>query len=99
MAVALGGRSPDAATAALMGEFYKRLWDEKLAPIEAPLQAQLAVYRADPKQFADMARRDPGLGDTDFDKTTTVIEKTPINKDGKNPPVVRAAWSLSGPGR
>src|SRR5262249_12516210 len=87
---------PDAATAALMGEFYRHLWDEKnpLPPIEALRQAQLAVYRADPKQFADMARRGPGLGDTDFDKATKVIEKAPINKDGKNPPVVWAAWSL-----
>lgn len=92
---------PDAATAALMGEFYRHLWDEKnpLPPIEALRQAQLAVYRADPKQFAEMARRGPGLGDTDFDKATKVIEKAPINKSGKNPPVVWAAWSLSGPGR
>jgi CHAT domain-containing protein len=90
---------PDAATAALMGEFYRNLWDAGLPPIEALRRAQLAVYRADPKQFADLARRGPGLGDEDFDKVMKVIEKSPINKNGKNPPIVWAAWALSGPGR
>ncbi|MBA4192269.1 MAG: hypothetical protein C0467_30230 [Planctomycetaceae bacterium] len=90
---------PDAATAALMGEFYCALWDEKLPPILALQKAQLAIYRADPKQFADMARRGPGLGDADLDKTAKLIGKTPINKDGKNSPAVWAAFTLSGIGR
>ncbi|MCE9563796.1 MAG: CHAT domain-containing protein [Planctomycetes bacterium] len=90
---------PDAATAALMGEFYRNLWEENLSPVVALQKAQLAIYRADSKQFADMARRGPGLGDADLDKTAKVIGKTPINKDGKNPPVIWAAFSLSGPGR
>lgn len=35
----------DDATAALMTLFYRNLWEEKLPPIEALRQAQLAVYR------------------------------------------------------
>ena len=47
---------PDAATAALMGEFYRALWDDKLPPLLALQKAQLAVYRADPRQFQELAR-------------------------------------------
>jgi CHAT domain-containing protein/Tfp pilus assembly protein PilF len=84
----------DAATAALMGEFYKALWDDKLEPVFALQKAQLAVYRADPKKFRELARRGPGWGDKDFDP-----DKLHINADGKNSPVLWAAFTLSGPGR
>jgi CHAT domain-containing protein len=84
----------DAATAALMGEFYRALWDDKLEPVFALQKAQLAVYRADPKNFREMARRGLGWGDKPFDP-----DKLHINDDGKNSPALWAAFTLSGPGR
>lgn len=88
----------DAPTAALMGEFYRALWTEKLPPVLALQKAQLAVYRADPKQFREMVLRGPGMGDKNFD-AAKVIGRLPINPNGKNPPVLWAAFILSGPGR
>jgi CHAT domain-containing protein len=94
-------RVPDAATAALMGEFYRALWDDGLPPVLALQQAQLAVYRADSKQFAELAVRGLGVGDKDYDAAQVVIAKAPLSPDGRgqNPPVVWAAFMLSGPGR
>ena len=89
---------PDAATAALMGQFYKALWDDKLPPVLALQKAQLAVYRADPKQFQEMALRGIGLGDKDFDRAK-ILKAAPVRAGGKNPPVLWAAFTLSGPGR
>lgn len=90
---------PDAATAALMGEFYMALWDDGLPPVLALQKAQLAVYRADSKTFAEMALRGPGMGDKDFDAAKAAVGKLPVGPGGRNPPVVWAAWTLSGPGR
>jgi CHAT domain-containing protein len=92
---------PDAATAALMGEFYRALWDDGLPPVLALQKAQLAIYRADPKQFTEMASRGVGPGDKNYDAVKAAIAKAPLSPDGKgkNPPVVWAAFSLSGPGR
>ncbi len=63
----------DAATAALMGEFYRRLWDDKhpMPPVEGIRQAQLEVYKANREQLAAMAMRnglrDLAPGDKNFD--------------------------------
>jgi CHAT domain-containing protein len=89
----------DLATAALMGEFYRRLWAEKdpLPPIEALRQAQLAVMLADPKEFKAMAMRGIGKGE---------VKSPDVRPDGGglegrkvNPPACWAAFTLSGPGR
>jgi CHAT domain-containing protein len=88
----------DDATAALMGEFYRRLWDPKnpLPPIEALRQAQLAVMRADPKQFGAMAGRGIGKGG----EVPALLPEAGRPAGGKvNPPGYWAAFTLSGPGR
>lgn len=83
----------DDATAALMAEFYRRLWDpdRPLPPAEALRQAQLAVRRADPKGFRAMANRGVGKGDV---KAADV----PV-AGAANPPAYWAGFVLSGPGR
>ncbi len=81
-----------------MGEFYRALWDDKLPPVLALQKAQLAVYRADPQQFKEMALRGVGLGDKDFD-SAKVLKAAPVNVGGRNPAVLWAAFTLSGPGR
>lgn len=87
----------DQATAALMGEFYRQLWDLKQPPIEALRQAQLAVYRANPKDFKALALRGVGKGDI---KDPDIPVVGPPLTDGKtNPPALWAAFSLSGIGR
>jgi CHAT domain-containing protein len=89
----------DDATAALMGEFYRRLWDDKnpLPPIEALRQAQLTVMRADPKDFKAMAMRSVGMGDVK-DPNIPVVGP-PMTSGKTNPPALWAAFTLSGPGR
>jgi CHAT domain-containing protein len=89
----------DLATAALMGEFYRRMWAERGAvpPIEALRQAQLAVMRADPKEFKAMAARGIGKGDVKDDGRQEDDGPPPGGK--VNPPVYWAAFTLSGPGR
>lgn len=84
----------DIATAALMSEFYRQLWEKNLPPVEALHQAQLAVYRADAKKFAEMAKRGLEVGDKNLDKF-------PIAADpkGRNHPALWAAFILSGDGR
>jgi CHAT domain-containing protein len=90
----------DAATAALMGEFYRRLWDEKnpLPPLEALRQAQLSVMRARPEHFGAMAARAPGKGDVK-DPSVTPEAGRPTAGGTRNPPAYWAAFTLSGPGR
>jgi CHAT domain-containing protein len=90
----------DDATAALMGEFYRRLWAQKgsLSPLEALRQAQLAVMRADPKEFKAMAVR--GVGKGEVKDPNLVPEVGRPRAGGKvNAPVYWAAFTLSGPGR
>lgn len=86
---------PDRSTAALMGEFYRNLWEKNLPPVEALRQAQLAVFRADPKQFRDMVLRGIGGGKADI---TGVPELAADPKAG-NHPRLWAAFTISGLGR
>jgi CHAT domain-containing protein len=81
-----------------MAEFYRALWEDKLPPVLALQKAQLAVYRADPRQFQAMASRGFGVGDKDLD-AGRVIRATPVREGGRNPAVLWAAFTLSGPGR
>jgi tetratricopeptide (TPR) repeat protein/CHAT domain-containing protein len=87
----------DAATAALMGAFYRALWDDRLPPILALQRAQLAVYRADPGQFRELALRGFGPGDKNLDAAKVV--PAAVQSGGRNPPVLWAAFTLSGAGR
>ena len=90
-------RVPDAATAALMGEFYRNLWDKDMRPAEALRQAQLKVYRSDPQQFKDLVSRGIGVGKTPLSAVPELIDpKDP--KSGVHPKQW-AAFTLSGPGR
>ncbi len=89
---------PDAATAALMGEFYKALWEEGLPPVLALRKAQLAVYKADAKQFETMVLRSPVPCGKNFDDVK-VAPPVAANANGRNPPLWWAAFTLSGPGR
>lgn len=87
----------DDATAALMGEFYRQLWDLKQPPIEALRQAQLAVYRVDPTDFKAMALR--GVGKGDIKNPDVPVVGPPMTGGKTNPPALWAAFSLSGIGR
>src|SRR5262249_15929365 len=85
----------DQATAALMALFYQNLWEKNLPPIEALRQAQLAIYRH-PDKIAELAKgfrgkfvEVPGGGDEGVRRAA----------DGKAPPRLWAAFTLSGPGR
>ena len=53
---------PDAATAALMGEFYRALWDEYLPPVLALQKAQAGGLPGQPEAVPGdgLARRGPG---------------------------------------
>jgi CHAT domain-containing protein/tetratricopeptide (TPR) repeat protein len=88
----------DTATAALMGEFYRQLWEQKRPPIEALRRAQLAVYRADPKQFRQMAARGLGSGSKEL-KNLPVLQADARDARAGNRPALWAAFTLSGLGR
>jgi CHAT domain-containing protein len=85
---------PDQSTAALMGLFYKNLWERNLSPMESLRQAQLEIYR-NPGKIGELAKgfRGPfkevaGKGDLEIKPGT----------DGKAHPLHWAAFTLSGPG-
>jgi CHAT domain-containing protein len=82
----------DEATAALMGLFYHHLWQEKLSPLEALRQAQLALYRH-PDRIPVLARtRGP-----DFDR---VARRPAEPRAGPRAPArLWAGFVLSGLGR
>lgn len=91
---------PDEGTAALMGSFYRHLWEKDLPPIEALRQAQLELRRADSKKIADLAKgfrgtflKVPGSGAEE--KT---FDLKPSN-DGATHPLHWAAFTLSGVGK
>jgi CHAT domain-containing protein len=80
----------DAATALLMEEFYRRLWGQKDAPLEALRQAQLFVLRNPDKVWSQakvLASR--GIGDV-----AVVRRARPAG--GRSPVAWWAAWVLSG---
>ncbi len=85
----------DAATSVLMEEFYARLWGkEKLAPLEALRQAQLAVLRR-PELVAARQKvlaGTPGLRGAG--KASEVIVAG--RRERRSPPAWWGAWQLSG---
>jgi CHAT domain-containing protein/Tfp pilus assembly protein PilF len=66
----------DEATAALMGLFYHKLWQEKHSPLQALRQAQLYLYRH-PEQVGALAK---ARGPKDLSKIVT------LPPDPKQPP-------------
>jgi CHAT domain-containing protein len=88
----------DAATAALMGEFYRNLWERNLTPLESLRRAQLAVYRADAARFKEMAARGFKTGTKDL-SNLPVLPVDPKNPAAGNHPALWAAFTLSGPGK
>ncbi len=85
----------DDATAALMGLFYRNLWVEKLAPLEALRQAQLALYR-NPDAVAKLAaRRGADFAERDLPEVTA----KPVAKEKRAHTSLWAAFVLSGTGR
>jgi CHAT domain-containing protein len=82
----------DEATAALMGLFYHKLWQEKLPPLEALRQAQLFLYRH-PERIGPLARaRGP-----DFAKAARRPATPPAA--ARAPARLWAGFVLSGAGR
>jgi CHAT domain-containing protein len=89
----------DEATAALMTLFYHNLWREKLAPVEALRQAQLALYRH-PGQVAAWARWDRGIKPVAVAVKTSKSSQDPKGQPAERAPVKQwAAFTLSGTGR
>jgi CHAT domain-containing protein/Tfp pilus assembly protein PilF len=82
----------DEATAALMGLFYHKLWQEKQPPLEALRQAQLALYHH-PERIGQLAR----LRGPDFEKAAR-LPTTP-SPAGRAPARLWAGFVLSGAGR
>lgn len=74
----------DAATKALMAEFYHNLWDKKLGKLESLRQAQIKMMTTyDPESHAFRSSR--GLGQSDESQSNTNLS-----------PFYWAAFSLSG---
>jgi CHAT domain-containing protein len=88
----------DDATAALMGVFYRRLWVDKLEPLQALREAQLYVYRH-PEQIPVLAKR-RGIDFTEVDLPKETGTGEPAAKGAKHAPArLWAAFVLSGQGR
>jgi CHAT domain-containing protein/tetratricopeptide (TPR) repeat protein len=84
----------DEATAALMGLFYHKLWQEKLPPLEALRQAQLALYYH-PERIPILAReRGP-----DFEKAARLPAASGAASARRSPARLWAGFVLSGSGR
>jgi CHAT domain-containing protein len=85
----------DAATQALMAEFYKNLWEKKLGKLESLRQAQLAmVYGYEPKTGKLRA----GFVEQDIDEQAIADARRRLasEKKGPLPPFYWAAFTLSG---
>jgi CHAT domain-containing protein/Tfp pilus assembly protein PilF len=84
----------DEATAALMGLFYHKLWQEQLPAAEALRQAQLALYHH-PERIALLARaRGP-----DFEKAARLPAASGAASARRSPARLWAGFVLSGVGR
>jgi CHAT domain-containing protein/Tfp pilus assembly protein PilF len=86
----------DEATAALMGLFYHKLWQEKQSPLQALREAQLYLYRY-PEQVGALAK---ARGPKDLSKIVTLPpdpKKPP--EAGKAPVKLWAGFVLSGAGQ
>jgi CHAT domain-containing protein len=86
---------PDQSTAALMGLFYRNLWERNLSPMESLRQAQLEIYK-NPDRIPNLAKGFRGKFETVDGSGEVVVKPT---ADGKTPPLFWAAFVLSGPGR
>jgi CHAT domain-containing protein len=87
----------DAATAALMTQFYHELWVNKRPPIEALRQAQLTIYRH-PDRIPTLAglRGRPALETAA--KLGSAATTKPDEKPKTTPTKLWAAFVLSGVG-
>jgi CHAT domain-containing protein len=85
---------PDQATAALMAEFYRNLWEKDLPPVEALRQAQLFVYR-NPGKVPELAAGFRGK----FERVPGAKDDGPADPGQTAHPLRWAAFTLSGPGR
>jgi CHAT domain-containing protein len=83
----------DAATGALMEQFYTNLWVKKLPRLEALRQAQLALLN-DPGL---VTRHRAKLVNRDIEETP--VKLPPVRSDGRSDPSLWAAFVLSGDGR
>jgi CHAT domain-containing protein len=93
----------DEATAALMAEFYRQLWQEHRPPIEALRQAQLLIYRH-PERVRELAgeRAAPNLSQAqpvNAAPAPAPAAAPPKTAAGTAPPKWWAAFQLSGAGR
>jgi CHAT domain-containing protein len=93
----------DDATAALMAEFYRQLWQEHQPPIEALRQAQLLIYRH-PERVRELAseRAAPNLSrpqPVNAGPAPAPAAAPPRTAAGTAPPKWWAAFVLSGAGR
>jgi CHAT domain-containing protein len=84
----------DRATAALMAVFYRELWDKGRPPIEALRRAQLAIYR-NPGKVTELAQGLRGFKVVPGSGTASPPTEA---RDGRAPPRLWAAFTLSGPG-
>jgi CHAT domain-containing protein len=88
-------RVDDAATAALMALFYRKLWLENRPPLQALREAQLYIY-SHPEQIKGLA----GLRGIDFTaKDLPKVTPTPSAKDAHAHTSQWAAFMLSGTGK
>jgi CHAT domain-containing protein len=89
----------DAATAALMALFYRKLWEEKKPPIEALREAQLSIYR-NPDLIPKWAVGERAPNVKGVRPPTGEVKPTtePVTTEGTAPIKVWAAFTLSGLG-
>jgi CHAT domain-containing protein len=88
----------DAATAALMAQFYHELWVNQKPPIEALREAQLTIYRHPERIPAPAGERGrPALEEAA--KLGSAATAKPDEKPKTTPTKLWAAFVLSGTGK